>query len=104
LVAATLRPSPHQDAFFGRQREPEADGVRASAIGIDRVRQRVLVEERPPLAYDLLSIDVGATPALDAIPGAAEHALPVKPIGRFLACSKRCAHAAWPLTRCGGSW
>jgi selenide,water dikinase len=59
--------------------------IRASAVGIDRSLRRVLVEGRPPLAYDLLSIDVGATPALDAIPGAACHALPVKPIGRFLA-------------------
>jgi selenide,water dikinase len=59
--------------------------IRAAAIGIDRALRRVLVEGRPPLAYDLLSIDVGATPALDAIAGAAEHALPVKPIGRFLA-------------------
>jgi selenide, water dikinase len=58
--------------------------IRASAVGIDRALRRVLVAGRPPLAYDLLSIDVGATPALDAIPGAAEHALPVKPIGRFL--------------------
>jgi selenide, water dikinase len=58
--------------------------IRASAVGIDRAVRRVLVAGRPPLAYDLLSIDVGATPALDAIPGAAEHALPVKPIGRFL--------------------
>ena len=59
--------------------------IRAAATDIDRALRRVLVEDRPPLAYDLLSIDVGATPALDAIPGAAEHALPVKPIGRFLA-------------------
>jgi selenide,water dikinase len=59
--------------------------IRASSIGIDRALRGVLIEGRPPLAYDLLSIDVGATPALEAIPGAAEHALPVKPIGRFLA-------------------
>jgi selenide,water dikinase len=59
--------------------------IRTSATGIDRALRRVLIEDRPPLVYDLLSIDVGATPALDAIPGAAEHALPVKPIGRFLA-------------------
>jgi selenide, water dikinase len=59
--------------------------IRASATGLDRALRCVLIEGRPPLAYDLLSIDVGATPALDTIPGAAEHALPVKPIGRFLA-------------------
>jgi selenide,water dikinase len=39
---------------------------------------------RPPIAYDLLSIDVGITPALAHIAGAAEHGIAVKPIGSFL--------------------
>src|SRR5919106_1317785 len=59
--------------------------IRAAATGVDRAACRVLIEGGPPPAYDLLSIDVGATPALAAIPGAAGLALPVKPIGRFLA-------------------
>lgn len=59
--------------------------IHAAACGLDRQNSRVLLEGRPPLAYDLVSIDVGITPALDAISGAAEHAIAVKPIGGFLA-------------------
>ncbi|MGB3389787.1 MAG: selenide, water dikinase SelD, partial [Pseudaminobacter sp.] len=59
--------------------------IHAAACGLDRQNSRVLLEGRPPLAYDLVSIDVGITPALDAIAGAAEHGVAVKPIGGFLA-------------------
>lgn len=58
--------------------------IHAEAIGIDRATKRVMLGDRPPLAYDLLSIDVGITPALDHIAGAAAHGLAVKPIGSFL--------------------
>jgi selenide,water dikinase len=58
--------------------------IHAEAIGLDRARKRVLLSGRPPIAYDLLSIDVGITPALAQIAGAAEHGIAVKPIGSFL--------------------
>jgi selenide, water dikinase len=59
--------------------------IHAEAIGIDRGQKRVLLAGRPPIAYDVLSIDVGITPALAHIAGAAEHGIAVKPIGSFLA-------------------
>jgi selenide,water dikinase len=59
--------------------------IHAEANGIDRVNKRIELAGRPPIAYDLLSIDVGITPALAAIEGAAAHAIAVKPIGSFLA-------------------
>ena len=59
--------------------------IHAEAISIDRGQKRVLLAGRPSIAYDLLSIDVGITPALAHIDGAAEHAIAVKPIGSFLA-------------------
>ncbi len=59
--------------------------IHAEALGIDRGKKRVLLAGRPPIAYDLLSIDVGITPALAHIEGAAEHGIAVKPIGSFLA-------------------
>jgi selenide, water dikinase len=57
--------------------------IRGWVIGIDRSARRVLCEGRPPLAYDLLSINTGSTPRLDGVPGALEHAVPVKPIASF---------------------
>ena len=58
--------------------------IHAEAIGLDRGQKRVLLVGRPPIAYDVLSIDVGITPALAHIAGAAEHGIAVKPIGSFL--------------------
>lgn len=58
--------------------------IHAQAIGLDRASKRVLLTGRPPIAYDVVSIDVGIAPAIDAIEGAAEHAIAVKPIGSFL--------------------
>ena len=59
--------------------------IHAEAIGLDRRAKRVLLARRLPVAYDILSIDVGITPGLTSIPGAAEHGIAVKPIGMFLA-------------------
>ncbi|MEE4192384.1 MAG: selenide, water dikinase SelD [Halieaceae bacterium] len=56
--------------------------VRATATGIDRERRRVLLAGRPALEYDVLSINIGAQPEL-SVPGAREHAVPVKPVGSF---------------------
>jgi selenide,water dikinase len=74
--------------------------IHAEAVGLDRARKRVLLAGRPPIAYDLLSIDVGITPALAQIAGAAEHAIAVKPIGSFLgkfaALRERCGAADGP--------
>src|SRR5262249_54001308 len=38
----------------------------------------------PPVPYDLLSLNVGSTPNTGNVPGASEHAIPVKPIDGFL--------------------
>lgn len=59
--------------------------IRAAATGIDPVAQAVLFAGRPPLSYDLLSIDVGSTPPASDIIGAEDFALPIKPLDRFLA-------------------
>ena len=56
---------------------------RDEVIGIDRAARQVICRNRPPLTYDALSINIGSTPRLAHIAGAAEHAVPVKPIRRF---------------------
>lgn len=58
--------------------------IHAEAVGLDRAGKQVLLAGHPPVAYDILSIDVGIAPALTPIAGAAEHAMAVKPIGDFL--------------------
>jgi selenide,water dikinase len=55
------------------------------AIGLDLANRRVICRNRPPVPYDLLSIDIGSTPNTAQISGAVEHAIPVKPIDGFLA-------------------
>ena len=59
--------------------------VMARATGLDRAAGRVIVEGRPPIAYDALSIDVGVTSAMPELPGFAEHAVPAKPLDAFAA-------------------
>jgi selenide,water dikinase len=54
------------------------------AVGIDVANRRVICRDRPPVTYDLLSLDIGSRPNTAAVPGAAEHTLPVKPIDGFL--------------------
>lgn len=58
--------------------------VDAAATGLDTNAARVLVEGRPPIAYDAVSFDVGATVAGLDVPGVREHAVPTRPIGRFV--------------------
>ncbi|WP_323845546.1 selenide, water dikinase SelD [Microbulbifer magnicolonia] len=55
--------------------------VQACAHHIDPLKRRVSLLGRPDLEYDILSLDVGATPARD-LPGS-ELAIPIKPIGHF---------------------
>ncbi len=93
----------HDEAHIDLARLAAATGTRlihAAACGLDRFARRVLLQDRPPLGYDILSIDVGITPALDAIDGAVEHGIAVKPIGRFVdkldALLVRCREADGP--------
>ncbi|WP_372618275.1 FAD-dependent oxidoreductase [Falsiroseomonas sp.] len=55
-----------------------------SVEGLDPGARRLHRASGDPIAYDLLSIDTGATPDVSRLPGAAEHALPLKPIDALL--------------------
>jgi len=54
-------------------------------IGLDLENNQIFCANRPPVAFDLLSIDIGSTPATISVPGAAEHAIAAKPVRQFLA-------------------
>ena len=74
------------DVHIDLRRLAEFAGARYfhdEAVGIDRDERRVLCRTRPPVPYDVLSINIGSTPQLARVKGAAEHAVPVKPIRRF---------------------
>jgi selenide,water dikinase len=58
--------------------------IRDEAVGLDLARRHVLCRDRLPQSFDVLSIDIGSAPRTDDVPGAAEAAVPIKPIGRFL--------------------
>ena len=64
--------------------------IHASVDGIDLDARRASIGERPPLEFDVASIDVGSAPDI-SIPGAADHSIPVKPINGFLAHWERLA-------------
>ncbi|MBY6065961.1 selenide, water dikinase SelD [Leisingera aquaemixtae] len=59
--------------------------VLGAAEHIDTRAQLVHVPGRPPIAYDVASIDIGITSAMPDLPGFAEHGIPAKPLGRFAA-------------------
>lgn len=58
--------------------------LRTGVTGLDPAAKTVSLAGRPPIAYDIVSVNTGSVPPLTAIPGAAEHALPVKPVAAFL--------------------
>ncbi len=57
--------------------------IHDEAIGLDRTGRQMLCDAHPPIRYDLLSLDIGSTPRLGDVPGAAEHTVSVKPIDQF---------------------
>ena len=64
-----------------------AGGVRlieAEVVGVDATQRQLRFADRPPLSYDVLSVDCGITPALDEVPGAPGKVLATKPISTFL--------------------
>ncbi|WP_199248492.1 FAD-dependent oxidoreductase [[Phormidium] sp. ETS-05] len=53
-------------------------------VGLDLAAKRVLCANRPPVAFDLLSINIGSSPSMAGVPGAADWAIPAKPVPQFL--------------------
>jgi selenide,water dikinase len=59
--------------------------VHDEACGLDRAARTVLTRGGPPIPYDLVSLDIGATPSLARVPGAERFATPVKPVSALRA-------------------
>jgi selenide, water dikinase len=58
--------------------------VKARGIGVDIEEKRVILQDRPPLSFDVVSINIGSTPDPGDGDGVAEFAVPVKPVPEFL--------------------
>ena len=65
--------------------------VEARIEGFDRAARAARLADGATLAGDLVTFDLGVVPDLAAIDGAADHALPVKPIAAFLDAFARLA-------------
>ncbi len=66
----------------------QAAGVRlyhAEAVGIDLAAKHVVCAGRPPVAFDIVSLDIGSRPDWHDVPGAGEFTLPIKPVDGFVA-------------------
>lgn len=59
--------------------------VRTCVTGIDPQRRALSLASGAAMTYDVVSLDVGSTPPLSAIPGATTTGTPVKPVDAFLA-------------------
>src|SRR5438105_12693540 len=46
--------------------------IHDEAIGLDRAAGQVLCRGHPPIRYDVVSLDIGSTPLVGDVPGAAE--------------------------------
>lgn len=95
----------YDDVHIDLSRLAEYAGARFyrdEAVGIDRNRKRVLCRNRPDVPYDLLSVNIGSSPRVADVTGAADHAVPVKPItgfnNRWLALLTRIENHQGPMT------
>ena len=57
--------------------------IHEEAIGLNLSDKAVFCRARPPLSYDVLSIDIGVTPVL-SVPGSDVNAVAVKPIAKLV--------------------
>ncbi|HYW49397.1 MAG TPA: FAD-dependent oxidoreductase [Gemmatimonadaceae bacterium] len=64
-----------------------------SVVGLDVARRALRLGSGDELRYDLLSLDVGSTPAAMTVPGAADHAFAMRPFAAALALNARIAEA-----------
>lgn len=65
-------------------RRADARVVLAPAIRVDPTARKVELEGRPPVAYDLASLDVGSSVRGLDLPGVRDHALATRPIRQFI--------------------
>ena len=102
LIAGHYTPEEAHIDLAPLTRFANARFIRDRVIGLDPGQQLVELEDHPLLSYDALSINSGSTPSMDAVRGAQDCAVPVKPISQFLdhwhALKARVGEREAPLT------
>jgi selenide,water dikinase len=91
-------------------RRARARVILSAATGVDPERRTILFDDRPPVRYDIASLDIGSTVAGLHLPGVRENSLPTRPIGRFVAradelieqATERAARAPFRIVVVGG--
>ncbi|MFW2545589.1 selenide, water dikinase SelD [Primorskyibacter sp. 2E107] len=68
--------------------------ILGAADHIDLDKRLIHVPGRPPVAYDVASIDIGITSQMPDLPGFEAHGVPAKPLGRFAAAWQAYREAA----------
>jgi selenide,water dikinase len=58
--------------------------IHDEVVRLDLGVKRAFCRANPPITYDVLSLDIGSTPDLSEVPGAAGNVVPVKPISNFM--------------------
>lgn len=70
-----------------------------AVTGIDRTAARVTLASGQTLGFDALSLNIGSEVPLEKVPGAAESAVPVKPVSGFARLRQQVRNAAGVQTR-----
>ena len=76
----------YDDVHIDLRRLAEFAGARffrSEVVGFDRRTHQVLCNDRPPVRYDRLSINIGSTPKLTDAGSQSTRAVAVKPINQF---------------------
>jgi selenide,water dikinase len=68
------------------------------ATHIDREAKTIHVAGRPPIRYDVASLDIGITSTLSDMPGFDEFAVPAKPLGAFASAWSRFRNTPGPAS------
>lgn len=85
LVAGHYRPEDIGIDLVRLARRAGARLVAGAADGLDLGARVVTVPGRPPLPFDVLSLDIGIASGLPGVPGFAEHGVAAKPMAAFAA-------------------
>ncbi|MEX2132335.1 MAG: selenide, water dikinase SelD, partial [Pseudohongiellaceae bacterium] len=97
----------HDDMHIDLRPLANFAGARLLQLEVSRIdlsRRLLLLQDRPPLQFDLLSLNIGSRPDATSIPGAEEFATGIKPIDHFLEVWETVRQSAVQRLQSGGNY